>query len=285
MKKLLFQFDTDSSPSVFDTVVAYDGGADHVMGYSGVSPSSVGPLVDGTIFTRPPKDKKNTAIFIGGGDMQAGEAVLNAVKGRFFGDFRVSVMLDSNGGNTTSAALVAKLLTSGSVLGKRAVILAGTGPVGRRTAALLAREGASEIVITSRQILQAKSAAADIKSQFKVDVIPLEAPDNESRRQAIEGAQVLVATGATGVQLLGVDDWIHSPTLELIADANATPPLGIGGIEVMDRGLDRGGKKAWGAIGFGALKLSLHRACIAKLFESNALVLNAEEIFAIAKSM
>lgn len=285
MKKLLFQFDTDSSPSVFDTVVAYDGGADHVMGYSGVSPSSVGPLVDGTIFTRPPKDKKNTAIFIGGGDMQAGEAVLNAVKGRFFGDFRVSVMLDSNGGNTTSAALVAKLLTSGSVLGKRAVILAGTGPVGRRTAALLAREGASEIVITSRQILQAKSAAADIKSQFKVDVIPLEAPDNESRRQAIEGAQVLVATGATGVQLLGVDDWIHSPTLELIADANATPPLGIGGIEVMDRGLDRGGKKAWGAIGFGALKLALHRACIAKLFESNALVLNAEEIFAIAKSM
>lgn len=285
MKKLLFQFDTDPSPSVFDTVVAYDGGADHVMGYSGVSPSIVGPLVDGTIFTRPPKDKKNTAIFIGGGDMQAGEAVLNAVKGRFFGDFRVSVMLDSNGGNTTSAALVAKLLTSGSVLGKRAVILAGTGPVGRRTAALLAREGASEIVITSRQILQARAAAADIKSQFKVDVIPLEARDNESRRHAIEGAQVLVATGATGVQLLEVDDWIHSPTLELIADANATPPLGIGGIEVMDRGLDRGGKKVWGAIGFGALKLSLHRACIAKLFESNALVLNAEEIFAIAKSM
>lgn len=255
------------------------------MGYSGVSPSSVGPLVDGTIFTRAPKDKKNTAIFIGGGDMQAGEAVLNAVKGRFFGDFRVSVMLDSNGGNTTSAALVAKLLTSGSVLGKRAVILAGTGPVGRRTAALLAREGASEIVITSRQILQAKAAAADIKSQFKVDVIPLEARDNESRRHAIEGAQVLVATGATGIQLLEVDDWIHSPTLELIADANATPPLGIGGIEVMDRGLDRGGKKVWGAIGFGALKLSLHRACIAKLFESNALVLNAEEIFTIAKSM
>ena len=28
MKKLLFLFDTDEMPSVFDTVVGYDGGAD-----------------------------------------------------------------------------------------------------------------------------------------------------------------------------------------------------------------------------------------------------------------
>ena len=33
MKKLLFQFDTDPHPSVFDSVVAYDGGADHVIGH------------------------------------------------------------------------------------------------------------------------------------------------------------------------------------------------------------------------------------------------------------
>jgi hypothetical protein len=32
MKKLLFQFDTDTHPSVFDSVVAYDGGADYVIG-------------------------------------------------------------------------------------------------------------------------------------------------------------------------------------------------------------------------------------------------------------
>ena len=30
MKKLLYQFDTDAIPSVFDSVVAYDGGADNV---------------------------------------------------------------------------------------------------------------------------------------------------------------------------------------------------------------------------------------------------------------
>ena len=66
MKKLLFQFDTDAHPSAFDVVVGYDGGADHVVSYAGLTPDTIAALVDGTIFTRAPKDKKNTAIFIGG---------------------------------------------------------------------------------------------------------------------------------------------------------------------------------------------------------------------------
>ena len=66
MKKLLFQLDTDAHPAVFDTVVAYDGGADHVIGYGNVTPENVTPLVEGTIFTRAPKEKQNTAIFVGG---------------------------------------------------------------------------------------------------------------------------------------------------------------------------------------------------------------------------
>ena len=74
-----------------DTVVAYDGGADRVTGYANVTPENVGALVDGTIFTRGGKDKQSTAIFVGGGDMTRGEAVLAAVKKRFFGPFSVSV--------------------------------------------------------------------------------------------------------------------------------------------------------------------------------------------------
>ena len=75
MKKLLFLFDTDPYASVFDTVVAYDGGADRVTGYANVAPDNVGALVDGTIFTRGGKEKQNTAIFVGGGDMAKGEAL------------------------------------------------------------------------------------------------------------------------------------------------------------------------------------------------------------------
>ncbi|MGH6851573.1 MAG: methylene-tetrahydromethanopterin dehydrogenase N-terminal domain-containing protein, partial [Methylocella sp.] len=94
MKKLLFLLDTDPAPSVFDTVVGYDGGADHVIGYGGVKPESAAALVDGTIYTRGPKEKQHTAIFVGGGSMIAGEALFTAVKNRFFANFRVSVMLD-----------------------------------------------------------------------------------------------------------------------------------------------------------------------------------------------
>ncbi len=83
-KKLLFLFDTDPVASVFDTVVGYDGGADHVVGYGGVTTENVGALVDGCIYTRGPKEKQNTAIFVGGASMVSGEAVLKVVKKRFF---------------------------------------------------------------------------------------------------------------------------------------------------------------------------------------------------------
>lgn len=285
MKKLLLQFDTDQHPSVFDTVVAYDGGADHVIGYAGLTPDTVGGLVEGAIFTRPPKEKKNTAIFIGGGNVLDGTELMRAVRQKFFADFRVSIMLDSNGSNTTAAAAVARLSSSGSIAGKRAVILAGTGPVGQRAAVMLAREGAAEVVITARQMTRAQQASQDIKTRFGIDVEPVKAFDCDDRGKAIENAEIVLATGAAGVELIRPEHWQHNSRIELIADANATPPVGIGGTDMMDRGVNREGKIVWGAIGFGTLKLALHRACIARLFESNSLVLDAEEIFAIAKSM
>jgi len=284
MKKLLFQFDTDTHPSVFDTVVGYDGGADHVIGHGGLTPDNISALVDGAIFTRAPKDKKNTAIFIGGSDMIAGQALLAAVQKHFFPGFQVSVMLDSNGGNTTAAAAVAKLATSGALAGKKAVVLAGTGPVGQRAAALLAQEGA-EVSLTGRKMDRAVRACNNMHARFGVNITPVEAIDNNARAEAIADAHIVFATGAAGVELISADQWLHNKTIELMADANATPPIGIGGIDVMDRGAERHGKIVWGALGFGALKLTLHRACIAKLFEDNKLVFDAEAIFALAKAL
>ncbi len=284
MKKLLFQLDTDAHPSVFDTVVAYDGGADHVIGLGNLNPDNVGALVDGTIFTRAPKDKKNTAIFIGGSNMEAGQQLLAAVKKHFFPGFQVSVMLDSNGSNTTAAAAVAKLASSGSLTGKRAVVLAGTGPVGQRAAAMMALEGAN-VSITSRHIFNAEKACFAMKERFNVDITPVEATDYEARAEAIKDANIVLATGAAGVELLKPEHWQNHPHLEMLADANATPPVGIGGTEVLDKGQVRHGKIIWGAIGFGTLKLALHRACIAKLFEDNKQVFDAEIIFELAKKM
>jgi hypothetical protein len=284
MKKLLFQLDTDTHPAVFDTVVAYDGGADHVIGHGDCTPDNVTPLVEGAIFTRSPKEKKYTALFVGGSDMMAGEALFKAIQNNFFANFRVSVMLDSNGSNTTAAAGVAKLMTSGDIAGKKAVILAGTGPVGRRVAIMMAKEGA-DVTITSRKLANAEQACKDVKASFNVDATAVEAADNNARGKAIEDAQVVFATGAAGIELLEPHHWQNNANLELIADANATPPLGIGGTEMFDRGEERNGKIIWGAIGFGTLKLAVHRASIEKMFESNDQVFDAEEIFSLAKEM
>jgi hypothetical protein len=284
MKKLLFQFDTDKYPSVFDTVVAYDGGADHVIGHGGLTADNVSALVDGTIFTRAPKDKKNTAIFIGGSDMHAGQQLLSAVQKHFFPGFQVSVMLDSNGCNTTAAAAVAKMASSKPLAGKKAVVLAGTGPVGQRAAAMLAQEGA-DVSLTARKMDRAVQACNDMKARFGVDLTPIEAFDNDARAQAIEHANIVFATGAAGIELLTLDQWQNNRHIEIMADANATPPIGIGGTDMMDKGIDRHGKIIWGALGFGALKLALHRACIAKLFEDNKQLFDAEAIFDLAKKM
>jgi hypothetical protein len=284
MKKLLFLFDTDPYASVFDTVVGYDGGADHVTGYANVTPENVGSLVDGTIFTRGGKEKQNTAIFVGGSDIAKGEALLGAVKKKFFGPFRVSVMLDPNGSNTTAAAGVALLAKATKLKGKKAVVLAGTGPVGMRAAALLAEEGA-DVTLTSRSKARAENAAKAIEARFGVKVTPVEGADEPARAKDVAGAQIVFAAGAIGIELLKTSDWQNSPTIEAVADVNAQPPLGLEGIEATDKGKERHGKLCFGALGIGGLKLKLHRACIGQLFESSDQVLDAEEIYSLAKAM
>ncbi len=284
MKKLLYQFDTDALPAVFDNVVAYDGGADHVCAYGGVNAKNVGGLVEGAIFTRGPKDKKNTAIFIGGGNMPEGETLLAAVRAKFFGNFRVSIMFDCNGSNTTASSAVAWLAHGRSLAGKRAVVLGGSGPVGQRAAVLLASEGAS-VTITGRKLAVVQAACDSIKARFGSDIRAAEAPSTAERAAALEGAQIVLATGAAGVTLLDAATWQTSKTLELVADANASPPAGIEGVGIADREAASHGKVLFGPLGFGALKLALHRACVARLFERNDQVLDAEEIYAIAKTM
>lgn len=284
MKKLLYQFDTDALPSVFDNVVGYDGGADRITAFGGVTADKVGGLVEGAIFTRSPKEKKNTALFVGGSDMIKGEALLGAIRAKFFGKFRVSVMFDCNGSNTTAAAAVAWLAHGRNLHGKRAIVLAGSGPVGHRAAALLAREGA-QVAITGRKLAVVKAACEAIRARFGIDVEAIEAPAGAERGAAIKDAHIVLATGAPGICLLDAKQWQGNSSLELIADANASPPAGIEGVGLSDRGTSSHGKTLFGALGFGALKLALHRACIARLFEQNDLVLDAEEIYGIAKTM
>jgi hypothetical protein len=289
MRKLLLQLDSSPHPSVFDRIVAFDGGADEVMSYAGVIEDAVRDLVHGAIFTRGPKDLRNTAIFIGGTDMTAGERLLAAVRKAFFGPMRVSVMLDSNGSNTTAVAAVSKLLQAagagspGNTIQRgRVVVTAGTGPVGVRAAGLLAKAGA-DVVLTSRRPEQSAKVVEALQQRFGDSVRAVKMADSSRAAAVIEGAQMVLNAGGAGICLVPRDAWVGRAGLRAVADLNAVPPLGVEGIEVNDDGVEREGVAAFGALGVGKLKMKIHKACIARLFEQNDLVLDAETIAEVAR--
>src|SRR5260370_34604592 len=130
--KILVCLDTDAQPSVFDAVVAVDAGADQLLRHGNIKPDAVRDLVYGAMFTRGPADLKNTAVFIGGTDVAAGELVLAKTRECFYGPMRLSIMLDSHGANTTAAAAVVCARKHGSLAGPTVTRPPATRPVGRR---------------------------------------------------------------------------------------------------------------------------------------------------------
>ena len=241
MRKLLLQLDSSRLPSVFDQVVAYDAGADDIMSYGGVTETDVRDLIHGCIFTRGPKDLHNTAVWIGGSNMSAGEQLLAMAQDALFAPFTVSIMLDSNGSNTTAVAAVVKIEeTLGSLEGKKVLILAGTGPVGQRAAGLLAKDGA-RVTITSRKPEQGEKARQFISARFNVQVEATTMNDPAALPELCQGVEVLLNSGPAGVQMVPRSAWTAAKSLKIAVDLNAVPPLGIEGVEVNDAGEKRGG--------------------------------------------
>jgi hypothetical protein len=286
VKKVLLQLDTDRHPSPFDAIVAHDAGVDVLLSHGSVTPEVVRDVVQGAFFTRAPGDP-SLAVWVGGSDVGAGEKILDAVQATYFGPFRVSAMLDSDGCNTTAATAVAMIARDRDLSGRRAVIL-GVGPVGLRSATLLAQEGC-EVLATSipGDVLGTDSyhrpRGLAVADQLGVDV--REPSDRAEMEAALRGADVVLAAGPAGVQVLRKEAWSSNPTIQVLADYNAAEPLGIEGIEAADDLVEREGKLALGALGIGGKKMKTHKACVRQLFERSDLVLNADGVYAVAKEI
>lgn len=284
MKKILIQLDTDPQPSTFDRVVAVDAGVDEIFSYGGVTSENVTGLVHGAMFTRAPQELKNSALFVGGSDVTAGESLLAKIESLFFGPIRVSVLLDSNGSNTTAAAAVRAAARHLELAGTRAVILGGTGPVGHRAAQLLASRGA-EVTVASRTIERARETCQKIREGLPQAQLTPAAPQGNDFSGLLDGCQLLITAGAAKVQFLKEEQWLENPTLRVAIDLNAVPPTGLEGIGVTDKAKPRGAILCYGAIGVGGTKMKIHRAAIESLFESHDRVLNTAEVFRIAEAI
>lgn len=295
-RKILIQLDCDAQPSTFDAVVAVDAGADVLLRHGGVTPDTVVPLVHGGMFTRGGADLSSTAIFVGGSDVAAAEAVAGRVRDTFFGPVRLGVLVDPSGANTTaSAAVVAAgrhvTLAAGGGTAVRTVVLGGTGPVGQRVARLLARKGA-HVTIVSRSRPRAEQVIARIVAQTGVPAGRIEAVEHHggmlpgsAPARVIADAEVIVAAGAAGVVLLDAATRAVARSARVLIDLNAVPPAGIEGIAPLDKGRVDGPAWLYGALGVGGTKMKIHKAAIAKIFTDTSAFLDAEELLAIGEQL
>lgn len=293
-KRILIQLDCDAQPSTFDAVVAVDAGTDVLLRHGGVTPDNVVPLVHGAMFTRGGADLASTAIFIGGSDVAAAEAVAARVRETFFGPVRVGVLLDPSGANTTAAAAVVAAarhlpLRSGEKPQPRALVLGGTGPVGQRVARLLAGRGAV-VTVASRTLRRAEEVVERIAATLpQAAVAAVEwtgslQPDTTLAR-LVEQVDLIVAAGAAGVKLLNAQGRAVARSVKVIIDLNAVPPAGIEGVVATDKARSDGAAVVYGALGVGGTKMKIHKAAIGRIFSQPDSFLDAEELLVIGEQL
>ncbi len=284
LAKILIQLDVDPHPSTFDSVVALDGGADHLLRHGGVTEANVTPLVHGAMFTRGGAQLKSTAIFVGGTDIVLAEKVYAKVQSCFFGPVRVSTLFDANGCNTTAAAAVVMAMRHLDLTQSLTVVLGGTGPVGRRVAEMIAVLG-GRVRIASRSISRAEEVAEAVVNNVSGGQVQsaLLTPGREP--ECLTGADAVIACGAAGIRLVDAATLNACESLRVAIDLNAVPPAGLESIGSGDKAVDRAGRVDYGAIGVGGLKMKVHVAAIASLFEQNDRNLGTREVLEIAQRL
>ena len=288
--KILLQLDTDAAPSVFDAVVAIDAGADHLLRHGAVDPKNVVEMVHGAIFTRGPEHLQDTIIFVGGSDLSAGEAVVEAIKQTMFDPLRVSVVLDSSGANSTAVAAIQFAAKHLSLEGCKAVVLGATGPVGKRVCMLLASQNASHVSVVSRQSRRAENLIdqlhlAIVEDDDDTTWQPVSMDDSVKLKSILAECDLIFACGAAGVELLSEKLLKIAVNCKVAVDLNAVAPAGIAGIQASDKAVQHGDRVDYGALAVGGLKMKIHKAAIKTAFEQRGLVIDAAEMFQLAGSI
>ncbi len=285
MKKILIQLDTDQHPSAFDAIAAYDAEVDVVIAYGEITPENLGDVVQGAIFPRGPDGLANTAFWVGGSKVRDGEAVFKAARKLFFEPFKASIMLDSDGSNTTAAAAVARVAGAVEVKGSLAAVI-GVGPVGLRTAELLRREGAEVVMFTfPPDVMKGghrRAAGIPVAQEAGFEVVEPESSDDLDA--ALVERLVVFAAGPAGTQILRRSGWTQRG-VRAVVDYSAAEPVGIEGVDRGDNLKEEDGVLKLGALAVGGPKMKLQKACIRLMFETKGTVLDLEGVYDVAREV
>ena len=293
-KKVIIFLDTDKHASPFDILIAIDLFPEaQILHYSDVTLRDAKRIIQDAMFPRGPGGAKHTKIFIGGQDVEKALGILEVTKKSLFPPFELSVIIDPRGAYTTASAAVAKTLKLfkekgfGDFKGKNATILAGTGPVGQVAARLYAMEGGN-VVLTSRKLQRATAVASKINTELgttKVCGVQAAAPDEIG--EAIKKADLILAAGAAGIQLLPLNILRdYGKKCKVLGDINAVPPLGIEGLKSTHKDKEfLPGKFGIGALAIGPLKIQIEAEMFRQAVESPNGIVDYKVAYEIAKKL
>jgi methylene-tetrahydromethanopterin dehydrogenase len=271
--KTVFVFlDTDKYCSPFDMLVAIDAFPDSmIFKYENVTDEDAPKIVFDLLFPRGPAGAAHTKIFINGSNFDMVNAVVAAtqscMKSAPWGN---SIIVDPRGGYSTAAGAVAKTLGAslekgfGNLEGKNVTVLAGTGPVGQTAARIYAAEKAN-VTITTRSMAKGQAVADKINEEVgakRVKVI--EVRSSEQTGAAIKDAEIILAAGAGGIQLLSAEELAkYGGKCKIVGDINAIKPLGVEGLGSNDDGKEiKPGVYGIGALAIGKLKITIEKEMI-----------------------
>jgi methylenetetrahydrofolate/methylenetetrahydromethanopterin dehydrogenase (NADP+) len=283
MQKILIQLDTDRHPSPFDAIAAYDSGVDVVLGFGEITADTLTDVVHGALFPRGPSGLANTAFWVGGSRVRDGEAVFAAARKLFFEPFQPSIMLDSDGSNTTAAAAVRMVRDEVALKGGRAAVI-GVGPVGLRTAELLRREDAEVTMLTfPPDVMEGgyrRASGVPIAQEADFEVI--EPASSDELDAALAGRVAVFAAGRAGTQILRRSGWVGIDGLRVIVDYSAAEPVGVEGVARDDDLTEEHGVLKLGALAVGGPKMKLQKRCVQRMFETKGVILDLESIYDVA---
>ena len=170
----------------------------------------------------------------------------------------------------------------------KVAIFGATGVVGFASSIISALEGADVQLVAHRGVERVIKAAELSKERFGVDLEAVPGETDDQKRSIIEGADVIFAAAAAGVQVVSKEHMALAKHLKVVADVNAVPPPGVEGMELFMNGEPLPGCKALGVgpLAIGDIKYKTESGLFKQMIASDAPVhFDFRDAFRLARTL
>lgn len=260
--------------SPFDVNMAVDAGF-VIQSYTGITIKDVAGLTQDAMFSRPPGDAAKTCLFIGGRDALLALDMLAAAKAAMFPPFEISLFADPSGAFTTAGAMIACVerrlkAQKATLAGSKIAVFGAKGVVGGVVGIIAAEAGAEVTLVAHDQSGVVPAKAAEFSQRFARPFATADGSTEAGRRAVLENAEIVLAAGRAGTQILSQGDLATARRLKVAADINAVPPAGIAGLDVTADGapVPQTPGVGIGALAIGGVKFQVQHALLRRVHDA-----------------